>query len=143
MHSTKRGHQIVAIRTYFADRAEPEPALEESGPDPKKQHWLTGKVANQMTEYAEFRDNRSIAIGPRANRGVIVQVESASGHIGVASTSGGFAAAAIIEQHLNDYVVGESAFAHSRIWDRMFSSTLLYGRKGIVLHAISAVDLAI
>lgn len=136
-------HRIVAVRTYFTKPDEPEPVLQDPEPAVPAHHWIGGKVANPMTKYAEFRDNRSSAIGPRANRGVIVQVETASGHIGVASTSGGLAVAAIIEQHLSDYVVGESAFAHSRIWDRMFSSTLLYGRKGIVLHAISAVDLAI
>lgn len=105
-------------------------------------HWLQGKVANPMTKYAEFRDNRQAAIGPKANRGVLVEVESADGHVGYATTSGGLAAAVIIEQHLEYLVVGESAYAHSRIWDRMFNSTLLYGRKGIVLHAISGVDIA-
>ncbi|MEQ6897807.1 L-rhamnonate dehydratase [Microbacterium sp. KR10-403] len=130
--------RIVAVRTFF-DVREPAPPQDDE-PDT---HWVSGKVANPMTKYAEFRDNRSIAIGPRAGRGVVVQVESASGHIGTAVASGGLAAAAIIEQHLSDYVVGESAFAHTRIWDRMFCSTLLYGRKGLVLHAISAVDLAI
>lgn len=132
--------RIVAVRTYFEKREPVPPPADDESP---ASHWVSGKVANPMTKYAEFRDNRSLAIGPRAGRGVIVQVESESGHIGTASASGGLAAAAVIEQHLSDYVVGESAFAHTRIWDRMFCSTLLYGRKGLVLHAISAVDLAI
>ena len=140
--SLSRPHnRIVAVRTYFEQRPE-EPKNDRSS-EKKEGHWLSGKVANPMTKYAEFRDNRSIAIGPRAGRAVVVQVETESGHVGVATASGGLAAAAIIEQHLSDYVIGESAFAHTRIWDRMFSSTLLYGRKGLVLHAISAVDLAI
>lgn len=143
MHSARGSNRIVAVRTYFEKREHLEEVGTDATPDEHKRHWLTGKVANPMSRYPEFRDSRSIAIGPRANRGVIVEVESASGAIGMATTSGGLATAAIVEQHLSDYVVGESAFAHSRIWDRMFSSTLLYGRKGIVLHAISAVDLAI
>jgi L-rhamnonate dehydratase len=143
MTPAHREHRIIAVRTYFSVPAEPQPARDDLERAPAKTHWVGGKVANPMAKYAEFRDNRSMAIGPRANRGVIVQVETASGHVGVATTSGGLAVAAIIDQHLSDYVVGETAFAHSRIWDRMFSSTLLYGRKGIVLHAISAVDLAI
>lgn len=141
MSTAHSEHRIIAVRTFFENRnEEPTPAATDGK---KANHWLSGKVANPMAKYAEFRDNRSIAIGPRAGRGVIVQVETASGYVGVASASGGLAAAAIIEQHLSDYVVGESAFAHTRIWDRMFSSTLRYGRKGLVLHAISAVDLAI
>lgn len=145
MNTNMAQHRIVSVRAYFQEtnEPEPEPPVTDEPTEEKAAHWLHGKVANQMSRYAEFRDNRSIAIGPRANRGVIIQVESASGHVGVATTSGGLAAAAIIEQHLRDYVVGESAFAHSRIWDRMFNTTLLYGRKGLVLHAISGVDLAI
>ena len=136
---------IVSVRTYFQKPSdpEPEPVAEEPGDGKAAAHWLQGKVANPMSPYAEYRHSRQVAIGPRAGRGVIIEVESSSGHIGVASTSGGLASAAIIEQHLLDYVVGESAYAHSRIWDRMFNSTLLYGRKGLVLHAISGVDLAI
>jgi L-rhamnonate dehydratase len=70
-------------------------------------------------------------------------VESASGVVGFATTNGGVVAAAIVELHLADMVEGESPFAHERIWDRMYRSTLAYGRKGVVMHAISAVDLAI
>lgn len=137
-------HEIVAVRTYFQVEEPPEPAPERADQEADEpDHWLQGKVANPMSQYSEYRHSRATAIGPRANRGVIVCVESASGEIGVATTSGGLAAAAVVEQHLADYVIGESAFAHSRIWDRMFHSTLLYGRKGLVLHAISAVDLAI
>lgn len=150
--TTTPGDRIVAVRAYFEDQpdapaavAATEPGSTDGGAsEPEKPaHWLQGKVANPMTKYAEFRDNRHAAIGPKANRGVIVEVESASGHRGYATTSGGLAVAAIIEQHLEYLLVGESAYAHSRLWDRMFSSTLLYGRKGIVLHAISGVDLAI
>ncbi|SDS55697.1 L-rhamnonate dehydratase [Jiangella sp. DSM 45060] len=134
------GERIVAVRTYL-DEERPQPREEASGERPV--HWLQGKVANPMTKYAEFRDNRSAAIGPLANERVLVEVESADGNVGYATTSGGLPTAAIVEQHLEYLVVGERASAHSRIWDRMFNSTLLYGRKGLVLHAISAVDIAI
>ncbi|WP_158602765.1 L-rhamnonate dehydratase [Jiangella rhizosphaerae] len=143
--TTVPGDRIVAVRTYFDQRpaaTTTRPAGETAGDD-RPAHWLQGKVANPMTKYAEFRDNRHAAIGPNANRTVVVEVESASGEVGYATTSGGLATAAIVEQHLEYLVVGESAYAHSRLWDRMFSSTLLYGRKGIVLHAISGVDIAV
>lgn len=141
--TTASDERIVAVRTYFEPRPDPAPPSAQEPDDDAPVHWLQGKVANPMTKYAEFRDNRHAAIGPDANRGVVVEVESASGHRGHATTSGGLATAAIIQQHLEYLVVGENASAHSRIWDRMFSSTLLYGRKGIVLHAISGVDIAI
>ncbi|WP_162458221.1 L-rhamnonate dehydratase [Pseudactinotalea terrae] len=105
--------------------------------------WRRSKVANPMTRYPEFRDSRSAAIGRDSGRTVVVEVESASGHVGVGITNGGQVAAAIVELHLADMVEGQDPAAHERIWDRMFHSTLLYGRKGVVLHAISAVDLAV
>ncbi|WP_053204298.1 L-rhamnonate dehydratase [Jiangella muralis] len=134
------GDRIVAVRTYL-DEERPPPQQEVPSDPPV--HWLQGKVANPMTKYAEFRNNRSAAIGPLANERVLVEVESADGNVGYATTSGGLPTAAIVEHHLAYLVVGEHASAHSRIWDRMFNSTLLYGRKGLVLHAISAVDIAI
>lgn len=105
--------------------------------------WRRRKVANPMTKYPEFRDDRGAATGRDSGRTVVVQVESASGHVGVATTSGGVVSAAIIELHLADMVEGQSPFAHERLWDRMFNSTIAYGRKGVVLHAISGVDLAL
>ncbi len=139
--------RIVDVRTSFV-RAEStgqaEPSRHDGGDrEPvRRDHWLGGKVANPMTKYAEFRDNRDAGIGAADGGTVVVEVESESGAIGVATTAG-LATAAVISQHLARLVIGERASAHSRTWDRMFSSTLRYGRKGLVLHAISAVDLAI
>jgi len=145
-----RHDAIVAVRAYLldcgtahaADGAAPVPP---AGPiqDPPPDHWLSGKVANPMSRYVEFRDNRDAAIGSFAGRTVVVQVESASGATGIGTTSGGLAAAAVIEEHLAYLVRGEQPWAHQRIWDRMYSSTLRYGRKGLVVNAISAVDIAV
>lgn len=133
---------IVSVKAFVVKSpkrvVEPVPDAPEDVRD-----WRRGKVANPMTKYPEFRDHRPSATGRDSGRTVIVQVESASGEIGVGTTNGGVAAAAIVELHLADIVEGQSAYAHETISDRMFGSTLMYGRKGIVLHAISAVDLAI
>jgi L-rhamnonate dehydratase len=123
----------------------PKSTVEEASPDAPEdvRDWRRGKVANPMTKYAEFRDSRPSATGRDSGRTIVVQVESASGEIGIGITNGGVASAALVELHLADIVEGQSAFAHEAISDRMFNSTLQYGRKGIILHAISAVDLAI
>jgi L-rhamnonate dehydratase len=153
-----RKDRIVDVRVSFVASDESEPAeptkaspeeAESAGSNgsppaqiDRAKHWLGGKVANPMTKYPEFRDNRDAGIRADDGGTVVVEVESASGEVGLSTTSG-LAAAAIIHQHLARLVRGERASAHTRIWDRMFSSTLRYGRKGLVLHAISAVDLAI
>lgn len=134
---------IVSVRAYVV----PSVGGINSAPDPQATeevfNWQRQKVANPMTKYPEFRDNRSAATGRDSGAMVLVEVESASGVIGIATTNGGVVAASIIELHLADMVEGESPFAHERVWDRMFRSTMAYGRKGVVMHAISAVDLAV
>lgn len=133
---------IVAVTAFVVTSPR---RVKEAVPDAPEdvRDWRRGKVANPMTKYPEFRDDRPSATGRDSGRTVIVQVESASGEIGIGMTNGGVAAAAIIELHLADIVEGQSAYAHETIADRMFASTLAYGRKGVVLHAISAVDIAI
>lgn len=123
----------------------PKSTVEEVSPVAQEdvRDWRRGKVANPMTKYPEFRDSRPSATGRDSGRTIVVQVESASGAIGIGITNGGVASAAIVELHLADIVEGQPAFAHETISDRMINSTLQYGRKGVVLHAISAVDLAI
>src|SRR5688572_23570838 len=135
--------RIVSVRAYLLDPHDLRPELDTEGMTEEVMDWRRQKVANPMTKYPEFRDNRTAGTGNGASAAVIVIAESASGHIGVGSTNGGVAAAAIVELHLAGIVEGESVFAHERVWDRMFHSTIAYGRKGLVLHAISAVDLAL
>jgi len=49
----------------------------------------------------------------------------------------------IIEKHLARFIEGKKVDEIATIWDQMFNSTLFYGRKGIVINAISGVDLAL
>ena len=135
--------RIVSVRASVVAPSPSSPAKPLENAPEEVFNWHRHKVANPMTKYPEFRDNRSAATGRDSGRMVIVEVESASGHIGVATTNGGVVAASIIELHLADMLEGESPFAHERLWDRMFNSTIAYGRKGVIIHAISGVDLAI
>lgn len=139
--------RIVDVRALFV-RQEVDPPTPNADPiHPTEKatgdHWIRGKVANPMSRYSEFRDNREAGIAPEGSRTVVVRVESDSGHVGVSTTVGGRAAAAVVEDLLAYLVVGQSAFAHARIWDRMYRATVRFGRKGMVLHGISAVDNAV
>jgi L-alanine-DL-glutamate epimerase-like enolase superfamily enzyme len=40
-------------------------------------------------------------------------------------------------------VIGEDPFDYEGIWDRLYRSSIPYGRKGIALEAIAAIDIAI
>lgn len=49
----------------------------------------------------------------------------------------------IIREGLRPMVVGEELWRTERIWDKMYRSTVRFGRKGAAVRAISGVDLCI
>ncbi|MEU7898238.1 L-rhamnonate dehydratase [Nonomuraea sp. NPDC049152] len=135
--------RIVDVRAYVADYTNLPPVAADPADHEALRQWKRRKVASPMSQHADFRDDRMAAIGPNSQQTVVVQVESVSGHVGVGTTNGGVVVATLVALHLAYLVEGQSAFDHERLWDRMFNSTLHYGRKGLALHALSAVDLAI
>ncbi|MGE0118752.1 MAG: mandelate racemase/muconate lactonizing enzyme family protein [Dongiaceae bacterium] len=44
---------------------------------------------------------------------------------------------------LREVLVGQDPTDISGLWDRMYDATSYYGRRGVVIHAISAVDIAL
>jgi L-alanine-DL-glutamate epimerase-like enolase superfamily enzyme len=56
---------------------------------------------------------------------------------------GGPGGGPIITGHLVKLLIGENALNIERIWDILWRSTMHYGRKGVVVNAISGVDLAL
>jgi len=52
-------------------------------------------------------------------------------------------AAAVVEHALAPLLAGEDAFATEVLWHRMYHATRDFGRKGTVIAAISAVDMAL
>lgn len=58
-------------------------------------------------------------------------------------TAGGRVAAAAVEDLLAPVLVGADTDDILGLWDRMFQETLLTGRRGVVVRAMSAVDMAL
>jgi L-rhamnonate dehydratase len=110
--------------------------------DQKAGHWIDDHIATPMAKYPEYRASRQ-SFGINVLGTVVVEVEAENGEVGFAVTTGGEPAAWIIENHLARFVEGADAAQIERIWDQMYLSTLFYGRKGLVLNAISGVDLAL
>jgi L-rhamnonate dehydratase len=73
----------------------------------------------------------------------LVEVFTDEGISGVGSI-GGFTSAGseIIDTYLKPLAVGESPFNTELLWDKMYRSTVRFGRKGAVVAAMSAVDIA-
>jgi L-rhamnonate dehydratase len=106
-------------------------------------HWIIDlPIANPMSVYEEYKAQRT-SWGINALGTVVVQVELVDGTVGIGCSIGGEPACYIIEKHLSRFVEGQDPRNVELIWDQMWRATMPYGRKGLAIQALSAVDLAI
>lgn len=105
-------------------------------------HWIDDHIATPMSRYPEYRQSRQ-SFGINVLGTLVVQIEAADGTVGFAVTTGGEPAAYIVERHLRRFLIGQDPTQVEKIWDQMYFSTQYYGRKGLVVNAISGVDLAL
>jgi len=105
-------------------------------------HWIDDHIATPMARYPEYRQSRR-SFGINVLGTLVVEIEAENGVVGFAVTTGGEPAAYIVEKHLARFVEGASPTDYERIWDQMYFASQYYGRKGLVVNAISGVDLAV
>ncbi|AQH01211.1 L-rhamnonate dehydratase [Burkholderia sp. KK1] len=105
-------------------------------------HWIDDHVATPMARYPEYRESRQ-SFGLNVLGSLVVEIEASDGTVGFAVTTGGEIGAFIVEKHLARFLEGQRVTDIEKMWDQMYNATLYYGRKGIVLNAISGVDLAL
>ena len=93
----------------------------------------------------DFDPARSRWFGPfsQLSGSILVEIRTDQGITGYGMGGGGEAACFIIEKHLQDLLVGVNPLNVELLWDQMFSATSFYGRKGVVIMAISGLDLAL
>ena len=95
-----------------------------------------------MSIYAEYKAKRSLfQPDPGQLEGFTVEIGTDKGLKGYGS--GGTAGGLIVEKHLTKLLLNEDPFNIERIWDILWRSTMYYGRKGVVINAISGVDIAL
>ncbi|MES2051449.1 MAG: L-rhamnonate dehydratase, partial [Pseudomonadota bacterium] len=74
----------------------------------------------------------------------VVEIETDDGIIGLGNVALAPAIAkAIIDQYLTPLVLGQDPWDYEYLWQRMYRATHAWGRKGVTMAAISAIDLAI
>jgi L-rhamnonate dehydratase len=95
-----------------------------------------------MSIYSMYKGSRK-SWGIDAVGSVVCEVELSNGMVGVGISIGGPPACYIIEHHLSRFVEGQDPKNVELMWDQMWRSTINYGRKGLPIQAISAVDLAL
>ncbi len=74
---------------------------------------------------------------------IIAIVKTDAGITGFGMGAGGSAAVEIIDGHLRHLLVGANPLNVEQLWDQMYSSALLYGRRSVFAMALSAVDNAL
>jgi L-rhamnonate dehydratase len=130
---------IREVRAFIIDPGEAGADYHNQG----KGHWIVDTpIASPMSVYDEYKYNRT-SWGINALGTVVVEIELDNGMIGVGTSIGGDPACYIIERHLSRFIEGQDPRNVELIWDQMWRATLPYGRKGLPIQAISAVDLAL
>jgi L-rhamnonate dehydratase len=90
------------------------------------------------------REDRSRTRGQPRMSAVLVQVTTDEGITGLGMAGVGREAhQAVIEHDLKPIVLGENPFDVEALWTKMYRLTIPYGRKGIVVEAISGIDIAL
>ncbi len=80
----------------------------------------------------------------RFHQWLTCEVETADGTVGIGNAS---LAPGVVKKAIDDWfapmVVGEDPFDYAHIWEKMYRRSHAWGRKGIGMIAISAIDIAI
>lgn len=75
---------------------------------------------------------------------LVVEVETDTGIVGLGNAAlAPRIAKQIVDSYLTPIVTGGDPWDYELLWQRMYRSTMAWGRKGVAMAAISAVDLAI
>lgn len=80
----------------------------------------------------------------RFHEWLAVEVETDDGIIGLGNAALAPAVAKqIVDMYLAPAVIGGDPWDYEMLWQRMYRSTMAWGRKGVAMAAVSAVDLAV
>ena len=117
--------EVNAYPIYINQRSEGllDPPVFDSDDDPRRWRW--GGPFEQL---------------PSA---IIAVIKTDQGIVGFGMGAGGTAAVEIIRGHLRHLLIGASPLDVEQRWDQMYSSGVLYGRRGLFPMALSAVDNAL
>ena len=82
-----------------------------------------------------------------ARNALLVEVETDNGLVGIgeAGSAGGplTSTQVVLEHELKPLLLGEDPLRIEYLWQKMFQRTRQHGRRGIVMHAISGIDIAL
>lgn len=101
-----------------------------------------GTSPNDLFLGARHTRGRLVEPGTPSNVLVTIRTDDGVSGYGMVGT-GSPAGAAVVQHHLRPLVIGEDPFDVELLWARMYRATIPAGRRGLVLAAISAIDIAL
>jgi L-rhamnonate dehydratase len=74
---------------------------------------------------------------------VLVEIETNDGITGIGLGGGGKAGIIAVKHYLSPLIIGDNPLDIERLWELMYRASYRYGQAGLMLMAISAIDLAL
>jgi len=118
-------------------------AVPQGLPAPKGHGRPVGTPLTVLEGVLDARGASAAGLPPARTWLVVVELEDVDGVVGVGTAGFGNPASIEILRQLESFVVGRAPSEVARVWESMYRATLNVGRRGLVLHAISAIDIAL
>jgi L-alanine-DL-glutamate epimerase-like enolase superfamily enzyme len=112
-------------------------------PAPKGRGRPVGTPLTALEGVTDARGATSAGLPPARTWLVVVELEDADGAVGVGTAGFGNPASIDVLRQLEPLVVGRAPSEVAHVWETMYRATLNVGRRGVVMHAISAIDIAL
>lgn len=75
---------------------------------------------------------------------LVVEIFTDDGHVGIGNAAlSPYVTKALIDRHLAPLLIGENPWDTEFLWQHMYRRSMAYGRKGVAMVAISAIDIAL
>ncbi len=111
---------------------------------PMSESWLNQSlIANPMSEYAAYKARRSSWFGRMTAAVVEIETEDGLTGLGFAGGAKGAAVRTIVEEHFGPFLIGRDAREIELVWEQLYRASVMYGRRGLAIEAISAIDIAL
>ena len=111
-------------------------------PAPKGEGRSVGTPLTLLEGFSDPRGTTSAGLAPGRTWLVVVELLDEDGLTGIGTAGFGNPATVVLLAQLEPLVIGCAPSEVARVWESMYRATLNIGRRGVVLHAISAIDIA-
>lgn len=110
---------------------------------PKTDKWNSWQIAKPISQYDDFFKSKNLDIQDLVAGACVVKITAEDGTYGLGSTGLYRESASFLDECLKPHLLGLNALEIEYNWDIMYKTCCAYGRTGLLIHAISAIDIAL